>query len=125
MYKKTQATVWSAVIRSKLIFALHTVALTQAQEHKFNAFQARGVRKILGWEATYVNRANTNAKLLAEANRITSKGPTHKDAFIKMSDRLAAERQKYFGHLLREPLGTPTRRAAFLGRNYPNLGHKK
>ena len=50
--------VYDAIIRNKLLYGLETVHLTQ--QKKVNAFQFRGLRKILGLSTTFVNRSNTN-----------------------------------------------------------------
>ena len=45
---KWKLQVYDAVIRNKLLYGLETVHLTQSLQRKVNAFQLRGLRKILG-----------------------------------------------------------------------------
>ena len=60
--------VYDAMIRNKLLYGLETVHLTQTQQKKVNAFQLRGIRKILGLSTTFVNRSNRNEYVLQRAN---------------------------------------------------------
>ena len=55
--------VFDAVIRSKLLYGLETVQLTQAMCKNIDDFQLRGLRKILSMNTTFINRANINAKV--------------------------------------------------------------
>ena len=57
--KKWQVIIFDAVVRSKLLYGLETVHLTDAMSKKLDAFQIRGLRKILKIAPTHVNRANT------------------------------------------------------------------
>ena len=58
-WKATQASkrwkfiVYDAIIRSKLLYGLETIHLTSAMAKKPNAFQMRGIRKILNRAHTY------------------------------------------------------------------------
>ena len=59
-----------AVIRSKLLYGLETATLTEGTQHKLNTFQLKGLRKKNRMPPTYVNRANTNVKVIETANEI-------------------------------------------------------
>ena len=65
---KFKLTVFDTVIRSKLVYSLESVNLTPALITKLNAVQFKGLRKILGFDPTFVNRSNTNTKILQTAN---------------------------------------------------------
>ena len=68
--RKWQLLIDDAVIRSRLLFhGLETVHLTKSLARQPNAFHHRGLHKILNLDSTYVNRANTNAKLLELATQ--------------------------------------------------------
>ena len=125
--KKRKLQVWNAVIRSKLIYALQTVYVSKAMRSKLNAFQNRGIRKILGWKSTYIERENTNAKLHKAANQILKQG-NRQDDYVKQFEKVSKTIKKmqltYFGHLLREPPSEPTRQAIIIGRHV-NLAWKK
>ena len=68
-WKATRATkrwkiiVYDAIIRSKLLYGLETIHLTPALAKKLDAFQYRGLRKIMGMSSTCITRANTNQRL--------------------------------------------------------------
>ena len=67
---KWKILVFDAVIRSKLLYGLETAMLTDAAQHKLNVFQLKGLRKILRMKTTFVDRANTNARVLVKANEV-------------------------------------------------------
>ena len=46
--KKWQLLIFDAVIKSKLLYGMETVQLTEALRNKIDAFQMKGLRKILG-----------------------------------------------------------------------------
>eukprot|EP00975_Prorocentrum_lima_P056965 11952627-Prorocentrum_lima.AAC.1 len=52
--------VYDAVIRSKLLYGLEGLQLTEQQELSLNTFQLKGLRKILRIKTTFVDHANTN-----------------------------------------------------------------
>ena len=54
---KWQLIIYDAIIRSKLLYGLETVQLTEAQQKKINAFQMRGLRQIM--KKKHVLRQNT------------------------------------------------------------------
>ena len=60
--KKWQLIIHDAVIRSKLLYGLHSAALNTGDIKKLDAFQLKGFRQILKWETTYVNKDNTNER---------------------------------------------------------------
>ena len=125
--KKTKLRVWNAVICSKLTYALHTVQLNPAEMRKLDAFQRRGLRKIMKWSTTYVNRENTNEELLKEANKIIKEGTQNKKEVKEMewvSEILKKRSNTYFGHILREEENEPTRTVAFI-KDMPNLGWRR
>ena len=121
--------VWTAVVRSKLTYGMQTIHLDKDQLAKLDAFQAKGIRKILGWKATYVERANTNKKLRREATRILNKD-RNKDRkgnnkLEKASTIVKDMQLNKFGHLLREPYSEPTREATFHHNLLPKIGEKR
>ena len=60
--------VLDAVCRAKLLYGLETAQLTQATIKTLDTFQLKGLRKILRMETTYVNRENSNDKVIQTAN---------------------------------------------------------
>ena len=65
--------VYDAIIQNKLLYGLENVHLTQAVQRKINAFQLKGLRRILGLQTTFVNRSNTNEFVLRRATEISGK----------------------------------------------------
>ena len=68
--QKWQIIIFDAIIRSKLLYGLETVQLTNSMEKELNAFQMRGLRQILKNTHTYWNREHTNKHILEEATTI-------------------------------------------------------
>lgn len=66
--KRTRLQIYRATITTKLCYAPETLYLTSAQRTKLNAFQLKGLRRILKMDTTYINRANTNRKVYKAAN---------------------------------------------------------
>ena len=61
---KMKWTVYNAVVRSKLMYGLESVGLNQSTLRKLDVFQLKGIRKILRWGATFVNRANSTTRYM-------------------------------------------------------------
>ena len=59
--------VFEAVIRRKVLYGTESAQLNYPTLSRLNTFQLKGIRKILGWKTTYIDRSLTNDKLLAEA----------------------------------------------------------
>ena len=64
--KKWKLVIYDAIIRSKLLYGLETVHLTDAMAKSLDVFQLKGLRKILNMTTTFVNRANPNERVLQE-----------------------------------------------------------
>jgi hypothetical protein len=60
--------VYNAVIVAKLLYGLETVCLTEEHKSKLNAFQAKGIRRILGIPPTFIDRSCTNDMAVQRAN---------------------------------------------------------
>ena len=56
------------IIKTKLMYGLYLIALTQAQSKRLNAVQHKGLRKILNLKTTYIDRRNTTESLFQRAN---------------------------------------------------------
>ena len=68
--QKWQLIIFDAAIRSKLLYGLETVHLTNALLKKVDAFQLRCLRKILKMAPTFVDRSNTNTAVIQKASSI-------------------------------------------------------
>ena len=126
--KKRKLQVWNAVIRSKLTYGLVTLQINKDKASRLDAFQLKGIRRILKWKTTYIERKNTNRRLRRAASEIINQDkPKNKltPQFEELSKRLQDERIKCLGHLLRESKDEPTRQAALNSDNTPNIGWLK
>ena len=65
--KKWQLIIFDAIVRSKLLYGLETLHLTQGMAQKLDVFQLKGLRKILGMQTTFINRANSNKWVYQDA----------------------------------------------------------
>jgi hypothetical protein len=68
--------VHDAVIRSKLMYGLESLQLNESALKRLDTFQLKGLRKILKLKTTYIDRANSNARVfeLAEQALQTNEG---------------------------------------------------
>ena len=73
---KFKLQVFDAVIRFKLVYSLESLELSSGTLRNLNAFQLKGLRRILKIKTTYVERANTNKKVLEQANAIVNPSNT-------------------------------------------------
>ena len=60
--------VYDAVIRTKLLYGLESAQLNNTTLAAMNTFQLKGLRQILKLQTTYVDRANSNARVFEIAN---------------------------------------------------------
>ena len=84
--KKWKLIIYDAIIRSKLLYGLETIHLTQAMSRKLDAFQMRGLRRILQRNSTFIDRRNTNKSLLEEASSIAYPSRCDRRKFIPFSE---------------------------------------
>ena len=83
------------------------------QQKKVNAFQLRGLRKILGLSTTFVNRSKTNAYVLQKANEEIGHTPGTPSKIQLFSELLKDRRVKLAGHILRSNNSDALRRASY------------
>ena len=67
--KKLRLVIYDAVIKSKWLYNLETVFLTQSLRKKLEAFQLRGLRQILKIPTTFIDRRWTNASVYELASQ--------------------------------------------------------
>ena len=63
----TKLLVWDVVIRAKVVYGLESVQLTKALRQQLNAFQLKGLRRVVHITTTFVDRAHTNAYVFNKA----------------------------------------------------------
>ena len=66
---KWKLQVFDAMIRSKLLYGLETIQLTQNEKLRLDAFQMKGIRRILQIPPTHVDRTWTNELVMEKANK--------------------------------------------------------
>ena len=59
--------VFDVIIKSKLLCGLEAMQLTNAEIQRINAFQMKGVRRILGVPPTHIDRQWTNERVWDKA----------------------------------------------------------
>ena len=99
--KKWQLIIYDAIVRSKLLYGLETLHLTQAVANKIDAFQMRGLRKILKIPPTFVDRRNTNKKVLEEATKIAYNAEGDHRQVRQFSVVHSERKAKLLGHIAR------------------------
>ena len=104
--------IYSAVIRTKLLYALETVEIPASQISRLEAFQLKGLRKILGMVTTYIDRSNTNDEVFRRANsQVAFRGQDQTIQSIQST--LQQRRIALVGHILRQDNGHPIRIVSF------------
>ena len=116
---------FDSVILSKIIYGLETVQLNQSLLKKLDAFQLRQLRKIIGWQPTFIDRSKTNASAIEEINRIIiSANPNTQNCFKPISEKIQLRQAKLLGHILRASNDDPMRQITFKPStgdwNHPN-----
>ncbi len=81
---------------------------------RLNVFHLKGLRQILRLKTTYIDRANTNAKVYAMAQRILDQGPSRgRSGCFPFAQDYLDRRLKWLGHLLRQCDYDPERLVTF------------
>ena len=94
---KWQLLIFDAVIKSKFLYGMETVQLTEAMINKLDAFQMKGIRKILGKKHTYWDRAATNESIVQTATRIVraiKKSKNTRKEYAELLDREEQEKAR-------------------------------
>ena len=62
------------MIKTKLLYGLESVQLNDSLKKKLDVFQLKGLRKKLNMSTTFINRANTNQTVYAQAEQLMNEG---------------------------------------------------
>ena len=118
--KKWKIIVFDAVIKSKLLYVLETAELTRSLMNKIDAFQIRGLRRILKMQHPYHDRTATKLEVQEncniEAYRKGSPQTVAKNAnryIQKNADMYIKQKKKLLGHILRAEDSDPFRQVSF------------
>ena len=110
--KKWQLVIYDAVIKSKLLYNLETVFLTQSLRKKLEAFQLRGLRQILKIPTTFIDRRWTNARVYELASQTAYPQDPNRSVRPITVD-LDERRIRLAGHILRAPNTDPLRQVTY------------
>ena len=102
------------------MYGLETLHLTESLAKKLDAFQLRGLRKILGMNTTYINRANTNAKVYEEASKLAFPNSRDHRRIQRFSEFHNKRKTSLLGHILWSEPGDPLRQITF----QPNTAYR-
>ena len=111
--KKRKLIIYDAIIRSKLLYGLETIHLTQAMSKKIGRFPD-------AWHSAHFtaqfhfSRRNTNKVLLDEASSIAFPSRGDRRKMIPFSEFHMLRREKLLGHILRSDSSDPMRQISFL-----------
>lgn len=104
---KWKVQVFTAIIRSKLVYGLECMQLTQNEITKLSAFQSKALRHILKKPPTFIDREQTNLKMYDEIRQ------DHGCHFEPFGDTWGKEKLKLLGHMLRSSRADPLNQVTF------------
>ena len=80
---KFKFVVLDAVVCSKLVHGLDCINIQEAALNRLNTFQPKCIRKVLGIQTTFVNRANTNQAVFETATEVRYEEKTGRKTKVK------------------------------------------
>lgn len=117
---KFKLQVLDAVLRSKLVYGLESLQLNEGTIKHLNAFQLKGLRKILNMKTTYIDRANTNKKVFEKANSIKNPKGTEGKNIKTYEQYVHAKQNQLLSHIVRTDNSDPMRQCTLAeGTAYP------
>jgi len=123
---KFKLTVFDAVVRSKLVYGLEVTQIPKYIMQKLNVFQLKGLRNILKLDPTYIDRFNTNKRVMDLANQ--KKNPESVPGKnIKTFENYVQDKQKsLIKHIVRLPDEDPLRQCTLEpGSILPHVVHNR
>jgi hypothetical protein len=114
-----------AVIRSKLLYGLESAELTNTQLKKLDVFQLKGLRKILGMDTTFVNRANTNQLVYMKANEAIRTDRHQNKEIVRYSAAHKQHKLKLMELVITEPDDSPMKQVTFDPNTFTVRDHGK
>lgn len=108
---KWKIQVFNAIIRSKLLYGLECIQITDAEINRINAFQNKSLRRILHKPPTFIDRTETNQKMYDEIQQV------HGCKFEHLGDTWKRNKLKLLGHILRASPADPLSQITF-GNDY-------
>ena len=110
---KFKITVFDAIVRSKLVYGLEGIQLPKHLSNKLDVFQLKGLRKILGWKTTFVDRNLTNKRVLEAVSEINNPKRIPGKDIRKFSDYVLHKQRALLKHTVRAPPEDPLRQCTF------------
>ena len=104
---KWKLKVFNAIIKSKLLYGLDTMQLTEQEQRTLDSVQMKRLRRILGIPPTFVDRTWTNKKVLEKLR------DEHNITVGLFSAAWRKKKVKLLGHILRAPKYDPMRQVLF------------
>ena len=97
----------NAIVRSKLLYGLEAIQLTQTEISKLNAFQNRSLRRILKIPPTFIDRSYSNQRMYEEIR------DQHGCKFEHFGETWRTAKIRLLGHLLRTSRDDPLYQVTF------------
>ena len=104
---------YNAVVTSKFAYGLETLQFTDKSLNKMNTFQLKGLRKILGVQPTFIDRTQTNARVLALANKEAGAKEDKPPKIKLISEIIKNRRVTLLGHVIRSDRKDPMKQVTF------------
>ena len=107
---KWKLLVFNAIAGSKILYGLESLQLSTADLNRLDAFQQRGLRRILGYLPTHLDRTATNQKVLDHARReMIRRRPKngHQKELETFSNTIKKRSISLLGHIIRLPDNDP------------------
>ena len=124
--KRIKLTIYDALIRSKLVYGMESLYFTQDVKSKVDAFQLKGLRRILNLPPTHIDRANTNTKIFELANVELNRGRKGPPRQIQQTSAyLESKALSLLTHIIRLPQEDPLRQVTFTRDTLPNIYNKR
>ena len=109
--------VFNSVVRSKMIYGLESLQLTDAVKHKLDIFQLKALRKILKLKTTYSERHNTNERVYQLAEEATSIEGRPPKRLQRLSEIYETNKIHLYAKLLTLEENDPRAAVAFASEN--------
>lgn len=104
---KWKVQVFTSIIRSKLLYGLESIQLTQTEVSKLNSFQNKTLRRILKKPPTFIDREQTNQRMYDEIKQ------DYGCHFEHFGDTWKKMKLKLLGHMLRSSRADPLNQVTF------------
>ena len=95
------------------MYGLEGTQLPSYLSKKLDVFQLKGLRKILGWKTTFVDRSLTNERVLEAASEINNPKHIPGKNIKKFSHYVLNKQRALLKHTIRAPPEDPLRQCTF------------